>query len=169
VVKVKEPLPEEYRYFRPDQILFTFLHLAANESLAAELLARGVRALAYEQVQLADGTLPLLAPMSEIAGRLGALMAAYYLQKTQGGPGLLPGGVPGVERARFTIIGAGTAGNAALRAAAGLGASVTILDTKISRLARLAEQSPFPVETLFSCQSNLERAVTAADAVISTV
>ncbi len=169
VVKVKEPQPAEYAFFRPDLILFTYLHLAANEALEAQLRAAGVKALAYELVQLPDGSLPLLAPMSEIAGRLGAMMAEYYLQKTQGGRGLLAGGVPGVEKARFTIIGAGTAGRAALQAVVGMGADVTILDNQISKLARLEEQYQSRVRTLFSNQSNLEMAVTGSDAVISTV
>lgn len=169
VVKVKEPQPSEYGFFRPDLILFTYLHLAANETLEATLRAAQVKAIAYEQVQLPDGSLPLLAPMSEIAGRLGALMAEYYLLKTQGGRGLLAGGVPGVEKARFTIIGAGTAGRAALQAVIGMGADVTILDNQIIKLARLEEQYQSRVKTLFSNRKNLADAVTASDAVISTV
>lgn len=169
VVKVKEPQPSEYSYFRPDLILFTFLHLAANEALEIKLRESGVKAIAYELVQLPDGSLPLLAPMSEIAGRLGAMMAEYYLQKTQGGRGLLAGGVPGVEKARFTIIGAGTAGRAALQAVVGMGADVTILDNQIAKLARLEEQYQSRVRTLFSNRKNLDDAVTASDAVISTV
>ncbi|MDD2459142.1 MAG: alanine dehydrogenase, partial [Eubacteriales bacterium] len=169
VVKVKEPQPSEYGFFRPDLILFTYLHLAANETLEATLRAAQVKAIAYEQVQLPDGSLPLLAPMSEIAGRLGALMAEYYLLKTQGGRGLLAGGVPGVEKARFTIIGAGTAGRAALQAVIGMGADVTILDNQIIKQARLEEQYQSRVKTLFSNRKNLADAVTASDAVISTV
>ena len=169
VLKVKEPQPSEYRYFRPGLILFTFLHLAADERLAHALRDSGVQALAYELVQLPDGSLPLLAPMSEIAGRLGALMAEFYLLKTQGGRGILAGGVPGVEKARFTIIGAGTAGRAALQAVVGMGADVTILDNQISKLTRLEEQYQSRIRTLFSNRQNLESAVTQADAVISTV
>ena len=169
VVKVKEPLPSEFSYFRPGLILFTFLHLAANEQLAAELARTKVQALAYEMVQLPDGSLPLLAPMSEIAGRLGAMMAEYYLQKTQGGRGILAGGVPGVEKARFTIIGAGTAGRAALQAVVGMGADVTILDNQTPKLASLEALYQSRIRTLFSNRQNLERAVVSADAVISTV
>lgn len=169
VLKVKEPQPSEYPYFRPGLILFTFLHLAADERLAHALRDSGVQALAYELVQLPDGSLPLLAPMSEIAGRLGALMAEFYLLKTQGGRGILAGGVPGVEKARFTIIGAGTAGRAALQAVVGMGADVTILDNQISKLTRLEEQYQSRIRTLFSNRQNLESAVTQADAVISTV
>jgi alanine dehydrogenase len=169
IVKVKEPQPSEYQYFRPDLILFTYLHLAANEPLVQQLRSSGVRALAYEMVQMADGSLPLLAPMSEIAGRLGAMMAEYYLLKTQGGRGLLAGGVPGVEKARFTIIGAGTAGRAALQAVVGMGADVTVLDNQINKLARLEEQYQSRIKTLFSNRQNLDSAVTSADAVISTV
>ena len=169
VVKVKEPQPSEYKYFRPGLILFTFLHLAADEQLARQLRQDGVHAFAYEMVQLPDGSLPLLAPMSEIAGRLGAMMAEFYLLKTQGGRGLLAGGVPGVEKARFTIIGAGTAGRAALQAVVGMGADVTVLDNQISKLTRLEEQYQSRIRTLFSNRQNLESAVTSADAVISTV
>ena len=169
VLKVKEPQPSEYQYFRPGLILFTFLHLAADERLAKALQDSGVQAIAYELVQLPDGTLPLLAPMSEIAGRLGALMAEFYLLKTQGGRGILAGGVPGVEKARFTIIGAGTAGRAALQAVVGMGADVTILDNQISKLTRLEDQYQSRIRTLFSNRQNLEAAVTQADAVISTV
>ncbi len=169
IVKVKEPQPSEYHYFRPDMILFTFLHLAADEQLAQQLRLSGVHAFAYEMVQLPDGSLPLLAPMSEIAGRLGAMMAEFYLQKTQGGRGLLAGGVPGVEKARFTIIGAGTAGRAALQAVVGMGADVTVLDNQISKLTRLEELYQSRIRTLFSNRHNLDSAVTGADAVISTV
>ncbi len=169
VVKVKEPQPSEYGYFRPDLMLFTFLHLAADAQLAARLAAIGVQAVAYEMVQLADGSLPLLAPMSEIAGRLGAMMAEYYLLKTQGGRGLLAGGVPGVEKARVVIIGAGTAGRAALQAVVGMGADVTILDIQIPKLSRLEELYQSRIRTLFSNPQNLRQRVIAADAVISTV
>ena len=169
VVKVKEPQPGEYQFFRRGLLLFTYLHLAANEKLAAELQKQGVKAIAYEMVQLDDGSLPLLAPMSEIAGRLGAMMAEYYLQKTQGGRGLLAGGVPGVEKARFVIIGAGTAGRAALQAVVGMGADVTILDIQIPKLSRLEELYQSRVRTLFSNRQNLAQCVITADAVISTV
>ncbi len=169
VVKVKEPQPSEFHFFRPDLILFTFLHLAADERLAQQLELSGVEAIAYERVQLPDGSLPLLAPMSEIAGRLGAMMAEYYLLKTQGGKGLLAGGVPGVEKARFTIVGAGTAGRAALQAVVGMGADVTILDNQISKLAHLEEHYQSRIRTLFSNRQNLEECVVQSDAVISTV
>lgn len=169
VVKVKEPQPSEFGYFRPDLILFAFLHLAAEPILAARLAADGVRAIAYETVQLDDGSLPLLAPMSEIAGRLGAMMAEYYLLKTQGGRGLLAGGVPGVEKARFVIIGAGTAGRAALQAVVGMGADVVILDVQIPKLRHLEELYQSRIRTLFSNRQNLTQCVAAADAVISTV
>lgn len=169
IVKVKEPQPSEYGYFRRGQILFTFLHLAADERLAQELKRTGVEAIAYELVILPDGSLPILAPMSEIAGRLGAMMAEFYLQKTQGGKGLLAGGVPGVEKARFTIIGAGTAGRAALQAVVGMGADVTIIDNQITKLAHLEEQYQSRIRTLFSNRHNLDWAVVQSDAVISTV
>jgi alanine dehydrogenase len=168
VVKVKEPQPTEYRFFRPDLILFTYLHLAAAPDLAASIKASGLAAIAYETVQLADGSLPLLAPMSEVAGRIGVLMAAQLLLRP-GGPGLLPGGVPGVEKARFTILGAGNAGQAAIQYAVGMGAEVTVLDISLPRLKALEDQYQSRLSTLFSNHQNIWRAVTRADAVISTV
>lgn len=169
VVKVKEPQPQEYRYFRPDLILFTYLHLAAVPDLAAEIRRSGLAAIAYETVQLDDGSLPLLAPMSDIAGRIGALMAAHYLLSTFGGPGLLPGGIPGAEKARFTILGAGHAGQGALQYAVGMGADVTVLDVSLPRLKQLEDQYQTRIRTLYSNHQNIYEAVTKSHAVISTV
>jgi len=169
VVKVKEPLPSEYRYFRKDMILFTYLHLAAVSGLADEIRKSGMTAVAYEMVQLDDGSLPLLAPMSEVAGRIGAVMAAALLLKHNGGRGLIPGGVPGVGRARFVIVGAGVAGSAAVQYAVGMGADVTVLDVSLPRLRFLEELYESRITTLHSNRRNLARAVAEADAVISTV
>jgi alanine dehydrogenase len=169
VVKVKEPQPQEYCYFRPDLILFTYLHLAAAPRLAEEIDRTGLKAIAYETVQLEDGSLPLLAPMSEVAGRIGVLMAAQLFLKYNGGTGLLPGGVPGVDKARFTVIGAGTAGQAAIHYAVGMGADVTVLDISLPRLKALEDQYQSRIRTLYSTHQNITRAVTCEDAVISTV
>lgn len=169
VVKVKEPQESEYSYFRPGLILFTYLHLAANPGLAAAIRSSGLQAVAYETVQLEDGSLPLLAPMSEVAGRIGVLMAAQLLLKHHGGPGMLPGGVPGVDKARFTIIGAGHAGQAAIQYAVGMGAEVTVLDISLPRLKALEEQYQSRIRTLYSNQQNIRRSVTQSDVVISTV
>lgn len=169
VVKVKEPQPSEYKYFRPDLILMTYLHLAAAPELTGAIRASGLQAIAYETVQLPDGSLPLLAPMSEVAGRIGVLMAAQLLLKTNGGPGMLPGGIPGVDKARFTIIGAGHAGQAALEYAVGMGADVTILDISLPRLKALDIQYQSRIHTISSNYENIRQAVTRANVVISTV
>jgi alanine dehydrogenase len=169
VVKVKEPQPQEYMFFRPDLVLFSYLHLAATPSLAEAIERSGICAIAYETVQQDDGSLPLLSPMSEVAGRIGALMAAYFLLKHNGGRGLLPGGVPGVEKARFTIIGAGTAGEAAIHYAVGMGADVTVLDISLPRLKSIEDQYQSRVRTLYSNDQNIKLAVAGSDAVISTV
>lgn len=128
IVKVKEPVKDEYQYFRKGQLLFTYLHLAAEEELTKALLENEVTSIAYETVQLPDGSLPLLTPMSEVAGRMSTQMGVQYLEKTKGGKGILLAGVPGVQRGKVTIIGGGVAGTNAAKIALGLGASVTILD-----------------------------------------
>ncbi|OQP16210.1 alanine dehydrogenase, partial [Geobacillus zalihae] len=137
VLKVKEPLPEEFRYFRPGLILFTYLHLAAAEALTKALVEQQVVGIAYETVQLANGSLPLLTPMSEVAGRMSVQVGAQFLEKPHGGKGILLGGVPGVRRGKVTIIGGGTAGTNAAKIAVGLGADVTILDINAERLREL--------------------------------
>lgn len=169
VVKVKEPQTSEYKYFRPDLILFTYLHLAAVPELADEIRRSGLQAIAYETVQLDNGSLPLLAPMSDIAGRIGALMAAQFLLKPNGGLGLLPGGIPGADKARFTILGAGHAGQGALQYAVGMGADVTVLDISLPRLKQLDDQYQTRIHTLYSNHQNIFDAVTRSHAVISTV
>jgi len=137
VMKVKEPLPEEYPFLHEGLVLFTYFHVAAYQQLAQALIDSKVIAVAYENVQLANGTLPLLSPMSEIAGRMSVQIGAQFLEKIYGGKGILLSGVPGVRQGRVTIIGGGVAGENAARVAVGLGAQVTILDVSIPRLQEL--------------------------------
>lgn len=137
VMKVKEPLAEEYRYFRKGLLLFTYLHLAANKSLTIALLEAEVISIAYENVQPADNSLPLLAPMSEIAGRMAAQIGANFLERVNGGRGVLLSGVPGVARGNVVVIGGGVVGMNAAKIAAGLGANVTIMDVSVPRLKQL--------------------------------
>jgi alanine dehydrogenase len=169
VLKVKEPLATEYDYLREDLVLFTYLHLAANEVLTRELLASGCTAIAYETVQDDDGSLPLLIPMSEVAGRLAVQVGAVSLEKYQGGKGLLLPGVSGVRRGRVTILGAGVAGFNACVVAVGLGADVTILDVNPRRLAYVSDVVRGNVTSLMSNRANVEAAVAEADLVIGAV
>lgn len=169
IVKVKEPLPAEYEFLRPDLILFTYLHLAADERLARVLLERRVKAVAYETIQNPDGSLPLLIPMSEVAGRLATQVGAFYLQSQQGGKGILLGGAPGVAPARVTIIGGGVVGLAAARMALGLGAMVTIIDLNPRRLEFLDQNLKGRFVTLFSHSHNIEESVIQSDLVIGAV
>ena len=150
VLKVKEPLAEEFRYFRPGLILFTYLHLAAAEALTKALVEQKVVGIAYETVQLANGSLPLLTPMSEVAGRMSVQVGAQFLEKPHGGKGILLGGVPGVRRGKVTIIGGGTAGTNAAKIAVGLGSDVTILDINAERLRELDDLFGDHVTTLMS-------------------
>ncbi|MFO7172530.1 MAG: alanine dehydrogenase [Bacillota bacterium] len=169
ILKVKEPLPPEYPLLREGQILFTYLHLAAESELTRVLMDRKVAAIAYETVQLADGSLPLLTPMSEVAGRMAVQIGARFLEKPQGGRGVLLGGVPGVAPGRVVIIGGGTVGTNAARIAVGLGAHVTILDINAERLRYLGDIFQGRVETLYSNEYNIAAAVTQADLVIGAV
>ncbi|WP_024288592.1 alanine dehydrogenase [Cellulomonas sp. KRMCY2] len=169
VCKVKEPMPQEYPLLRRDQVLFTYLHLAASRPCTDALLAAGTTAIAYEMVQLADGSLPLLAPMSEVAGRLATQVGAYHLMRSQGGRGLLPGGVPGVEPASVVVIGGGVAGRHAADIAVGLRAEVTILDVSLSRLRELDAAYGGRVRTIASSAYAVEQAVLGADLVIGAV
>src|ERR671916_601703 len=139
IVKVKEPVPEEYDRFREGQELFTYLHLAADKQLTEFLMERKINAIAYETVQLPDGSLPLLAPMSEVAGRMAVQAAAHCLESTQGGAGLLLGGVPGTPAAKVTIIGGGVVGTEAAKIAVGMRAMVNVLDVNPKRLAYLSD------------------------------
>lgn len=169
VLKVKEPLASEYAYLREDLVLFTYLHLAANETLTRELLKSGCTAIAYETVQDEDGSLPLLVPMSEVAGRLAVQAGAASLEKYQGGKGLLLPGVSGVRRGRVTILGAGVSGFNACVVAVGLGADVTILDVNPRRLAYVSDVVRGNVTSLMSNRANVEAAVAEADLVIGAV
>jgi alanine dehydrogenase len=169
VVKVKEPQPSEYSYFRQDLLLFTYLHLAAERPLTEALMASGISAIAYETVMTADGKLPLLTPMSIIAGRLSVQFGARYLEKQQGGRGVLLGGVPGVRPGRVTILGGGIVGTEAARIAVGLGAQVQILDISVDRLAYLETIFGSRVELLYSNVAEIERVVPEADLLIGAV
>lgn len=173
VVKVKEPLPEEFGFLRPGLVLFTYLHLAADRRLTEELLARKVVGIAYETIQERDGSLPLLRPMSEVAGRMAVQVGAFYLQSSwdsgQSGKGILLGGVPGVAPGRVVILGGGVAGSNAARIAAGLGALVTILDIDMHRLEYLEDVVDGRLCTLMSNYDNIEEAVVKSDLVVGTV
>lgn len=169
VVKVKEPLPGEYKYLRPDLLLFTYLHLAADEQLTRAMLESGVTGVAYETVELPNGTLPLLTPMSEVAGRMAVQVGAYYLERHEGGRGKLLGGIPGVRPANVVIVGGGVVGTHAAQMAVGLGASVILLDINIDRLRTLNELLHGNFVTLASNPLNIFRAVRRADLVIGAV
>jgi alanine dehydrogenase len=169
VVKVKEPLVTEYSYLQKNQILFTYLHLAANRTLTEQLVDSGISAIAYETVELPDGKLPLLAPMSIIAGRLSVQFGARFLEKQQGGSGVLLGGVPGVQPGRVTILGGGIVGTEAARMAVGMGAQVTILDVNVDRLSYLETIFGSRVTYLYSNTHNIEICVRNADLVIGAV
>ncbi|WP_407317838.1 alanine dehydrogenase [Isoptericola halotolerans] len=169
VLKVKEPVTEEYHRLRPDQLLFTYLHLAADKALTQELLARRVTAVAYETVQTPTGSLPLLAPMSEVAGRLATQVGAATLLKAAGGRGVLLGGVPGVAAGHVVIIGAGVSGMNAARIAVGMGARVTLLDTDADVLRAADRELGGRVQTLASNRLTLTHAVLDADLVIGAV
>ncbi len=169
VLKVKEPVAEEFHRMRAGQVLFTYLHLAASRECTDALLDRGVTAIAYETVQLPSGALPLLAPMSEVAGRLSAQVGAYSLMRAAGGRGLLMGGVPGVRPARVVVIGAGVAGYNAALVAAGMGADVLLLDRNVDRLRLLDQVLPRNVRTLASTAYTVEQAVLDADLVVGAV
>jgi alanine dehydrogenase len=169
LLKVKEPMPAEYGLLHSGQILFTYLHLAASRACSDALLASGTTSIAYETVQTADGALPLLAPMSEVAGRLSAQVGAYHLMRTHGGRGVLMGGVPGVEPAEVVVIGGGTAGYNAARVAGGMGAAVTVFDVNINRLRELDAEFGIAIRTRYSSAYELEDAVKRADLVIGAV
>jgi alanine dehydrogenase len=169
VLKVKEPTPMEYARMRRGQTLFTYLHLAASRACTEALLDSATTSIAYETVQTADGALPLLAPMSEVAGRLSAQVGAYHLMRTHGGRGVLMGGVPGVEPANVVVIGGGTAGYNAARVAGGMGAAVTVLDVNINKLGELDTVFGGRVQTRYSTALELEQAIKHADLVIGAV
>ena len=169
VMKVKEPLPPEYDLLRPGLVIYTYLHLAPAPELTAVLLNKEVIGIAYETIQLADGALPLLIPMSEIAGRMAVQVGAHYLEKTAGGRGVLLGGVPGVDRGAVTILGGGVVGTNAAKIAVGMGARVTLLDVNQSRLIMLDDIFGSAITTLVSNPDTVERSVRDAHLVIGAV
>jgi alanine dehydrogenase len=169
VVKVKEPLADEYTYLKPGKLLFTYLHLASNETLTNAVLASGVTGIAYETVADKQGRLPLLMPMSEVAGRMASQVGAAILQKNAGGRGVLMGGVPGVPPADVVVLGGGTVGANAARVAVGMGASVTVLDVGHDRLAYFDDLYKGAIQTRQSNPHNIEEAINVADLVIGAV
>jgi alanine dehydrogenase len=169
VLKVKEPIAEEYARMRRGQTLFTYLHLAAGRECTEALLSSGTTSIAYETVQLADGSLPLLAPMSEVAGKLAPQVGFYHLMRSAGGRGVLPGGVPGVHPADVVVIGAGVSGVHAARVAAGMGAKVQILDLNVPRLRQVDAQFNGAITTVASNAFAIEKAVREADLVVGAV
>ena len=169
VCKVKEPVASEYRYLRDDLVLFTYLHLAADRPATDALLAAGTTSIAYETVQLPDGTLPLLAPMSEVAGRLAAQVGAYHLMKNAGGSGILLGGVPGVDAAKVVVLGGGVVGRHAAEIAVGMRADVAVLDLSMPRLRDTDSAFGGRVRTVASSAYAIERELLDADVVIGAV
>jgi len=169
IVKVKEPIAPEYGLVRQGQVLFTYFHFACEEELTHAMMKSGATCIAYETVEKDDHSLPLLIPMSEVAGRMAAQNGAYYLQKTQGGKGKLMAGVPGVKPARVLVLGGGTVGEAAARIAAGMGAEVTITDVSLPRLKHLASEMPANVHTLYSSEHNIRQELPTVDVVIGSV
>ena len=169
IVKVKEPLAEEYHLLHEGQILYTYLHLAASKKLTEALLKQKIKGVAYETIETADGSLPCLKPMSEIAGRLSVQEGAKYLEKPFGGRGVLLGGVPGIKRGKIAIIGGGISGTNACKMAVGIGADVTILDINSNRLAYLDDIFGNKITTLYSSDANIEYILEQSDLVIGAV
>ena len=169
IIKVKEPLPQEYELFNEGQILYTYLHLAASKELTVALMDRKIKAVAYETIETEKGELPCLKPMSEIAGRLSVQEAAKYLEKPYGGRGILLGGVPGVQRGKVAIIGAGVVGANACKIAVGMGAEVTVVDIDSARLQYLEDIFGGQIGTLYSNEINIERIVAESDVIIGAV
>jgi alanine dehydrogenase len=169
VMKVKEPRPEEYGFLRDDLLLFTYLHLAAEEELIKELLKKGTSGVAYETVELADRSLPLLTPMSEVAGRMSIQVGAFYLQRANGGSGKLMGGIPGVRPAHVVVIGGGIVGTNAAKMALGMGAQVTLLDINLDRLRYLDDVMHGRFYSVASNPVNVAEATSVADLVVGAV
>lgn len=169
IVKVKEPLPAEYDYFHEGQILYTYLHLAADKTLTKALMKKKIIGVAYETVMEADHSLPLLIPMSQIAGRLSVQEGAKYLEKSFGGRGILLGGVPGIKKGKVVIIGGGISGTNACKIALGMGADVTIMDVSAKRLSELDDIFGNSIKTLYSNPYNIDEMVREADLVIGAV
>ena len=169
IVKVKEPIEPEYALIRKGQVLFTYFHFACDRPLTDAMMKSGAICIAYETVEKADRSLPLLIPMSEVAGRMAVQNGAYYLQKTKGGKGKLMAGVPGVKPAKVLVLGGGTVGEASARIAAGMGADVTITDISLPRLKQLAAEMPANVHTLYSSEHNIRKELADVDVVIGSV
>ena len=169
IIKVKEPIAPEYQLIRKDQLVFTFFHFASSEPLTRAMIDSGAVCCAYETVERADRSLPLLIPMSEVAGRMATQEGRYFLEKPRGGKGILLGGVPGVKPAKVFVIGAGVVGTAAARTAAGTGADVTICDISLQRLTYLADVMPKNVKTLMSSEYNIREELKRADLVVGSV
>ena len=169
IVKVKEPLTTEYTLLKEHHILFTYLHLASSLPLTQALMKSGATCIAYETVEKSDRSLPLLAPMSEVAGRMATQQGAWFLEKQNGGKGVLLGGVPGIPAAKVVVLGGGTVGTQAARIAAGMGANVSILDVNFSRLRYLDEVMPKNVQTMVSNHAHIELALQNADLIIGAV
>ena len=169
IVKVKEPIEPEYPLVRKGQVVFTYFHFACEEELTHAMLKSGAVCIAYETVERDDRSLPLLIPMSEVAGRMATQNGAYYLQKTKGGKGKLMAGVPGVKPAKVLVLGGGTVGEASARIAAGMGADVTITDVSLPRLKQLAAELPANVHTLYSSEHNIRQELPTVDIVIGSV
>jgi alanine dehydrogenase len=169
VVKVKEPLPAEFGFFREGLVLYTYLHLAAEAELTRALAAKKVASIAYETIQPEDGSLPLLRPMSEVAGRMAVQVGASSLEKAHGGKGVLLGGVPGTRRGRVVILGGGVVGRNAATIAVGMGAQVTVLDVRAETMGYLEDVFGSGIETLYSNAENIERAIERADLVVGAV
>lgn len=169
IIKVKEPIAEEYPLIHQDQLVFTYFHFACDKALTDAMLQSGAVCLAYETVETDNHQLPLLIPMSEVAGRMAIINGAYYLQKTQGGKGKLISGVPGVSRAKVLVLGGGTVGEAAARMAAGLGADVWITDISLPRLRQLEMELPINVHTLYSTEHNIRQELPDTDIIVGSV
>lgn len=169
IVKVKEPIAPEYKLIKKGQLLFTYFHFASDETLTRAMIDTGAVCLAYETVEKADGSLPLLVPMSEVAGRMSAQEGARFLEKPQGGKGILLGGVPGVKPAKVLVLGGGIVGYSAALMAAGLGADVTITDISLPRLRYLDEVMPKNIKTLYSSHHNIVQELPVTDLVIGAV
>lgn len=169
IIKVKEPIEPEYALIRKDQLVYTYFHFASDRPLTEAMIKSGAVCLAYETVEEADHSLPLLRPMSEVAGRMAVLNGAYYLQKTKGGKGKLISGVPGVKPTKVLVLGGGTVGEAAARMAAGMGADVVITDISLPRLRQLSIELPANVTTLYSSEHNIRQELRDVDIVIGSV
>jgi len=169
IMKVKEPIESEWPHMRPGQVIFTYFHFAASEPLTHAVMASGAVAIAYETVELPSGELPLLTPMSEVAGRMAIQEGAKYLEKASGGSGILLGGVPGVLPAKVLILGAGVVGTHAARMAAGLGARVSLMDVSLPRLRYLSEVMPPNVNVLFSTRYAIRKQLESSDLVVGAV